>query len=1380
MRCLIVLCLVTGSACAGEAPVPLVAAWNFDAGSKPTGGFPVEPQLSDGAKLVADGKHGGVLVLDGVKARAVLGPAPAFDRMVRGCSISLWFRCDAIPTGDRATLVSKRAGWWVGKPLSLDVRNDGMVQAVYNDGGWHELDAGKVKTGTWEHLALTISEKGEIAIYRDGKQTATTKAAGKLVGNGEPFVVGREEGGNFPGGNLVGFTGRIDELRFYAATLTAAQVAADQAGTVAVRPATMTDLAKRGLDPERIPAEVAQQPAKDAPLACSIDFSQEQPKAVGMWFDATGVESTTIEVDGRQERCFAARNGSAPTVPWARSLRCTLTDQRFREGRMPLVDVEVTYILRAWSGIDLMADLKDGSRRVGSAWMSQTWKTERFRLDDAFFAARDNGNADSACPSDGYDLRLNGYSEDLFIKSIKVIGYDLDKDVNWQRAFTLADVTADGHEVFAFTQGPAKLNYLLRNKAHLPVQLAWSAHLSDLDGNGLQHRTGTVSVTPSSDLAVPMTMDLSVLPLGVYYLDFAATMLGADKPLITRAGKIAIISATTTLGKAAPGTFLYALNADTTTPAALAWYAIMGVDLLRGGAINAGTSPEDALKVAELLGRQGVQVMPMIDPPSAGDMRNAVLTPMDPGKRAAALADLTKNLQAKAKAVAGKVTYWELGNEPDLLFFYRGPMEEYADSFRQMRAAIKAGDPKAQVMNGGLCFFGPDGDRRARELVSLLKPDEIDLWAIHGHGLGAEAERFAYQRIRTELEKHPGTARLPVCETESGATAERHDTTQLRVQARTCTQKLVYAQSVGMPFFTWFNLYMGGDAWESVEGARDPKPVVVAYRNTVERLRGFRFTKLVDLGQSGVEAYLFARGQDKVLVAWNNEPGLIDLNVQLDRAGAAIAKATQHDIYGNPAKPRLAGVIATITVGPDSTYLAWTSPGEVGTVLSAPSPLSVMVGNPVVLGGDNRAVVTVRNLGVEPVTGTLRLHATARVGMQVTPASSDLTIPPGTEVTVPVTLTAATADRPLRLPRWWRVFPYVDEAKAVTSLASMPASLPGEKGQPVTGIDSWVEQGRLDIGRIANVTGGFREKAAAVCATTVETESDLQLPVGACADWWMAWYVNGVKVQDTLATGNQGARRVTDYVFDLPLKKGRNTIAVLVLSGSGGWELLAGSSKELGLQRTGADPDRLDCTWLVGGKARAVHSQTLQLAPVLPKGPAAATPLEAWRSSEPTAVLGNAQLENFHFKHPDNKRWWQGDLDLSAQLWLRDAGDGGLTVVVAVQDTTPRPAAANIDEGDAIRLRLADGVGTVAWDGTIADAGGAKVMAKTGPPATATIEQAGGVRIYRVTIPKAVVPAGVFSLSLVVSDDDDGYLKQVLRLGKPENASTWPRCRIGH
>lgn len=64
---------------------------------------------------------------------------------------------------------------------------------------------------------------------------------------------------------------------------------------------------------------------------------------------------------------------------------------------------------------------------------------------------------------------------------------------------------------------------------------------------------------------------------------------------------------------------------------------------------------------------------------------------------------------------------------------------------------------------------------------------------------------------------------------------------------------------------------------------------------------------------------------------------------------------------------------------------------------------------------------------------------------------------------------------------------------------------------------------------------------------------DQTVKMGASADWWMTWTVNGKQVYTTLPQGNGSAGSPTGHVFDIPLKKGRNIIAVKVLAGSQGW-----------------------------------------------------------------------------------------------------------------------------------------------------------------------------------------------------------------------------------
>lgn len=95
--------------------------------------------------------------------------------------------------------------------------------------------------------------------------------------------------------------------------------------------------------------------------------------------------------------------------------------------------------------------------------------------------------------------------------------------------------------------------------------------------------------------------------------------------------------------------------------------------------------------------------------------------------------------------------------------------------------------------------------------------------------------------------------------------------------------------------------------------------------------------------------------------------------------------------------------------------------------------------------------------------------------------------------------------------------------------------------------------GRLDLGMFF---GGFEAYATAVLSVIVEAKRPTSVRVGAGADWWMEWRINGRTVFDTLPEGN-GAEPVRrdEHVFDLPLRAGPNRIAVRVIAGRAGFEL---------------------------------------------------------------------------------------------------------------------------------------------------------------------------------------------------------------------------------
>lgn len=154
--------------------------------------------------------------------------------------------------------------------------------------------------------------------------------------------------------------------------------------------------------------------------------------------------------------------------------------------------------------------------------------------------------------------------------------------------------------------------------------------------------------------------------------------------------------------------------------------------------------------------------------------------------------------------------------------------------------------------------------------------------------------------------------------------------------------------------------------------------------------------------------------------------------------------------------------------------------------------------------------------------------------------------------------TACPAFLPPHLPETWQMFTDVpDSALSESVFAAMPIAIDGKTPVAVQ-FDSNL---RLDIGNEAGTVG---EKKIALLYGTVESDQAGAMQIGAGADWWMEWYVNGEKVYSTLPDGNRYLDCIIfDHRFDLPLQKGTNLVVAKILSGSAGWKLSVGDEQEL-------------------------------------------------------------------------------------------------------------------------------------------------------------------------------------------------------------------------
>jgi len=150
----------------------------------------------------------------------------------------------------------------------------------------------------------------------------------------------------------------------------------------------------------------------------------------------------------------------------------------------------------------------------------------------------------------------------------------------------------------------------------------------------------------------------------------------------------------------------------------------------------------------------------------------------------------------------------------------------------------------------------------------------------------------------------------------------------------------------------------------------------------------------------------------------------------------------------------------------------------------------------------------------------------------------------------------------------WKLFLYVDETKVnYADLRTIPRFLPAEGNgvaNPITVKSN--EEGLIDLEALA---GGFHTKACAILFTEITVDAPVKVNVGTSPDWWMEWRVNGTPLMSTLDFGcdryymRRDRNKLLDFVIELPLKKGKNLIAVKVLAGSRAWNFHVGQDEDV-------------------------------------------------------------------------------------------------------------------------------------------------------------------------------------------------------------------------
>ncbi len=104
------------------------------------------------------------------------------------------------------------------------------------------------------------------------------------------------------------------------------------------------------------------------------------------------------------------------------------------------------------------------------------------------------------------------------------------------------------------------------------------------------------------------------------------------------------------------------------------------------------------------------------------------------------------------------------------------------------------------------------------------------------------------------------------------------------------------------------------------------------------------------------------------------------------------------------------------------------------------------------------------------------------------------------------------------------------------------------------------KNGSIDI---KEITGSLSAKKAAVLFNEFNSPTAGKMKLGFSADWWSEIYLNGKQIYSNIKSAGNSTSKFTveDHAINLPVVKGKNLLAVKVLSGSDGWRFIYGKAQ---------------------------------------------------------------------------------------------------------------------------------------------------------------------------------------------------------------------------
>ena len=248
----------------------------------------------------------------------------------------------------------------------------------------------------------------------------------------------------------------------------------------------------------------------------------------------------------------------------------------------------------------------------------------------------------------------------------------------------------------------------------------------------------------------------------------------------------------------------------------------------------------------------------------------------------------------------GRIRFWEVWNEPDLIGFNQMSLEEYVQLQKATFEELSRHVPEAIVMTGGFATMSDHPGKKSptfhRDYLKLAK-GAFSVHAYHEHGSFQQFAQLVDERF-LPMRKETGTT-VPWYSNETAIhslNGAEHN------QALTLFKKLLFAWSRGAIGYTWYDLR--NDGFDPVEGEHNygmltndfqPKPVYSVYNMLAGLFRDMKFIRQFDLG-TNLWAFEFSNGKELLIPAWDESSfgSSLTLVVKSD----ALAAATV-DLMGN-------------------------------------------------------------------------------------------------------------------------------------------------------------------------------------------------------------------------------------------------------------------------------------------------------------------------------------------------------------------------------------------------------------------------------------------------------------------------------------------------